>query len=100
MALTEFDLRRLDDASFKRRRKREQARRITTRDHQGKALMSDVHEHEEAPAENMDEELKDEIEEAAEADENGHSDEHDEAAPEAEAEPVEEAEAAPEADKD
>lgn len=40
---------RLDAAAFKRRRKQDKARRITTRDARMKT-MSDVHEHEDKPA--------------------------------------------------
>jgi hypothetical protein len=94
MALSEFDVRRLDDAAFKRRRK-EQARRFTTMTRE--SAMSDPHDTEHVKddmqedhhdeTENMDESMQEELEEAKEADE-------------AEAEPDEEADEAQAADKD
>lgn len=79
---------RLDAAAFKRRRKQDKARRITTRDARMKT-MSDVHEHEDKPADEPEVHEED-MATSAEASEAAADDEAEPVAEEAEIEPAEE----------
>jgi hypothetical protein len=70
------DQRRLDDAAFKRRQRRDREHRITTRDKARTIYMSDTHEHEE-PEPKADEDMATSAEASEAADDAEHIN-HDE----------------------